>query len=218
MKGWNEREWRINGPKLKISPSLPTLNHSLWSFFSLRVWMRVMFLCCPQWTTLAPHAEMRRGCSPLVVNTIFVIWHDRMEISEPKAASRELLNSYLLSSSARCQSRYDQSSEQSSPSLEPVLRFLLHSLQVIQDCGFWSRSQNARTHFCECAEWVTQRTTDCVWSTKWAEDSTTASRCVCQQQVALAGELSFSHSEWYHWSCVCVCLRESSSHVFLELF
>ena len=46
------------------------------------------------------------------------------------------------------------------------------------------------------AEWVTRRMTDCVWSAKWAEDSTTASRSVRQQHVALAEELSFLHSEW----------------------
>lgn len=53
-----------------------------------------------------------------------------------------------------------------------------------------------------------QSTTDCVWRTKWAEDCTTASHCVCQQQVALAGELSFSHSKWYKW---CVCDRGRGS-------
>ena len=46
------------------------------------------------------------------------------------------------------------------------------------------------------AEWVTRSMTDCVWSAKWAEDSTTASRSVRQQHVALAEELSFLHSEW----------------------
>lgn len=57
------------------------------------------------------------------------------------------------------------------------------------------------------AEWVTQSMTDCVWSAKWAEDSTTGSRSVRQQHVALAGELSFLHSKWYHWSNVFVSLR-----------
>lgn len=62
------------------------------------------------------------------------------------------------------------------------------------------------------AEWVTQSMTDCVWSTKWAEDSMTASHGARQHHVALAEELSILHSKWYHWSnvfvCMCLCLCE----------
>lgn len=44
------------------------------------------------------------------------------------------------------------------------------------------------------AEWVTQSTTDCVWSAKWAGDCMAASHRVCQMHVALAEELSFLSS------------------------
>lgn len=68
------------------------------------------------------------------------------------------------------------------------------------------------------AEWVTQSMTDCVWSTKWAEVSMTASHSVRQQHVALAEELSFLHSKWHHWSnvfvCLCVCVSVCVSFSF----
>lgn len=76
--------------------------------------------------------------------------------------------------------------------------------------GLWFldwRSKRLHT-LCVTHSAQAQSTTDCVWRTKWAEDCTTASHCVCQQQVALAGELSFSHSKWYQW---CVCDRGRGS-------
>ncbi len=88
--------------------------------------------------------------------------------------------------------------------------FLLLWFQDTQDCVFWTVTQNTHTLHA-FAEWVTHMT-DCVWSAKWAEDATTASCSERQQHVALAEELSFLHSEWYHWSnvfarvCVCICV------------
>lgn len=169
---------------------------------------------------LAPHAEAHRDCSPLVVNTIFFTWHARMKILQPKAASQELLCSYLLLSSTRSQSCYDQSSEQSSSAWNLFFCCFYFVSRLSRSVVFGSALKHSHT-LCACAEWVTQCTTDCVWSTKWAEDSTTASRCVCQQQVALAGELSFLHSEWDHWSCVWILillglLHPDNLHVWIS--
>lgn len=60
-------------------------------------------------------------------------------------------------------------------------------------CFMDPHSEHSRTLHA-FAEWVTQSMTDCVWSTKWAEDSTTASHSARQHHVALAEELSILHS------------------------
>lgn len=99
--------------------------------------------------------------------------------------------------------------------------FLWFHSELTEELGFYhQRHQTSNTFFCfislfsgypgpnfffcchtkrSCmlqafAEWVTQSTTDCVWSAKWAEDCMAASHRVCQMHVALAEELSFLSS------------------------